>query len=95
MPSTLRATAAAVVLAGLLGLCTVPAQAQPAQPKGAQAQSRVETKVLEQVWRWLTGLWASPGAREQAQEGLTLVTGRSSDLGSLNRGGVYDPNGHP
>lgn len=94
MPSTFRITAALVVLALLLGLCTVPAQAQP--QRGQAGDSRAEIKVLEQVWNWLTDLWASPGVREQVQKGgPTLVTDQSSsDLTSLNRGGAYDPNGH-
>lgn len=94
MPSTFRTTTAVVVLALLLGLCTVPAHAQP---RGAQAGgSRAEMKVLEQVWHWLNDLWAHPGVREQVQKGgPTLVTDRSAaDLASLNRGGAYDPNGH-
>jgi len=92
MPSTFRTNAAVVVLAVLLGLCTVPAHAQP---KGTQAGNRTETKVLAEVWHWLTDLWALSGTREQAQKGLTLITDQSSsDLGSVNRGGVYDPNGH-
>jgi hypothetical protein len=89
MPSTFRTTAAAVVLAVLLGLCAVPANAQP---QGVQAGNRVETKVLAEVWHWLTGLLAPSGAREK---GLTLLTNQSTaDLSVVNRGGAYDPNGH-
>jgi hypothetical protein len=93
MPSTFRTTTAAVLFAALLGFCSLPANAQP---KGAQAGGRAETKVLEEVWHWLTDLWAPTATLEPSRKALTLIESQSttSDF-SLNRGGAYDPNGHP
>jgi hypothetical protein len=92
MPSTSRTAAALFLLTVLLGLYTVPAQAQP---QGAQAGDRIETKVLEEVWHWLTYLWASSGTTEHVQKAPMLIyTNQSTSDFSLNRGGAYDPNGH-
>jgi len=92
MPSTFRTAAAVVFLSVTLGLCTVPAHAQP---RGAQAEGQGETKVLEEVWHWLTDLWASSAVREQVQKGLTGITDQTTtDPGVVNRGGAYDPNGY-
>jgi hypothetical protein len=89
MPSTFRATAAVVVLASLLGLSTFPADAQPRRAQATDQQA--ETKILGELWHWLADRWAAPGVLQQTYRALTQST---TDAG-LNRGGVYDPNGHP
>jgi hypothetical protein len=89
MPSTFRNAAAAVVLVSLFGLSALPADAQP---KRGQATDQVETKILGELWHWLADRWAAPsGALQQMYKAFTQLS--TSDAG-LNRGGVYDPNGH-
>lgn len=92
MQSTFRTAVSVIVLSLALGLCTIPAHAQPR--KGAQAEG-IETGSLEAAWHWLTDLRGPCGLSERMQRALAAVTNSltSSDL-SLNRGGAYDPNGH-
>lgn len=94
MPSsTLRTTAAGVILTALLGLSAATAQAQPT---GERPAAQLETNTLERLWLWLSERWAPSAALESIQEAITgtdWTESNSTEPGSLNRGGVYDPNG--
>jgi hypothetical protein len=97
MTSTaLRPAVAAVTLTLLLGLCAVPAVAQP--PLRSATHEKAERGVLPQLWLWLNELWAQRDTPSRMQErstegGTPTVSGDGGLSGAtlLNRNGTLDP----
>jgi hypothetical protein len=93
MPSnTVRIAVAVAVLASLLGISAVPANAQPSQVRAAM---QAETSPLELLWQWVSDFCLSADNFGQTKSFMvdSDLSPSISSGATLNRGGTMDPNG--